>query len=275
MSFVLVDAPSVEATLVASGDPRPVQIVVNGVSTGQSVTVVAVAGGAESSVPGGVIVSAPGGQIVLVDNRAPLNTPVYYSVLIDGQTYVSNEVTISYPGQQVMQSLDGRTVVDFVWMENGLPQEPLVRAAAFNVPGRRRPPVRFAAGGAGGGSVVIRTTREHSNGVRALLESGRPVVVRTDGRVRDFPAAELVLPTGGSSVLWDALAPSGDEMSSDRVWSIPYLLVDDPEPGVALSAFTWDDFDLAMTGRTWDDFDGIFAASTWDEFDTYDWSQLL
>jgi hypothetical protein len=84
---------------------------------------------------------------------------------------------------------------------------------------------------------------------------------------------DLVLPVSGPNSLWPAVTANGP--STDRVWTIRYLLVDDPEPSVALAAFTWDDFDAAMATRTWADFDALFAPLTWDAFDTYDWDQLL
>lgn len=273
-SFVLVDAPGVFVSLVASGDPQPVRVVVTGAAAGASVTVSAVTAGGSFPVPGGVIESAPGGQIILVDNRAPLNTPVQYLAVVDGVSFLSDPITVTHSGEAVLQSLDGRTVVDFIWMDNELPREPTVRAAAFDVPGRFRPPVRFAAGAAGGGELLVRTTRQNTARMDALLRQGKPIVVRTDGTARDFPAVDIVQPMGAPSKLWGAV-DGPNQMSTERVWSINYLLADDPEPGTPLSAFTWDDFDQAMESRTWNDHDALFSASDWDDWDVYDWSQLL
>ena len=265
-------AVTIVASLVSAGSPQPVQIVVNGVPAGVAYTVVGSTGdGSTWPVPGGSGVSA-GSQVVLVDNRSALSAPVTYVLTAGGVTYTSNVVVVAFPDKYVIQSLDGQTSVRFVLRSNGLPGEPTFASTAFDVPGRDRPPVRFVPGGDGGGELEIRTDRENTVTLRALLKAGRPLVVRTDGNVRDFPAVELILPTGGRNQLWDVAEPGG--MSTDRVWSLPYLLVDDPEPGTALSAFTWDDFDAAWAGKTWADFDAYFAGLTWDAFDTTDWENL-
>lgn len=270
-------AVTIAASLVSADIPQPVQIVVNGVPSGTAYTVVGTTGdGSEWPVPGGVGTSA-GGQIVLVDNRSALNTPVSYRVTAGGATYTAAPVTVAFPGEHVLQSLDGQASVAFVWRDNGMPGEPTFASETFDVPGRARPPVRFVPGGDGGGELEIRTNRENTARLTAMLKTGRPLVVRTDGAVRDFPAVELVLPVSAPNTLWPAMTPQGP--STDRVSTIRYLLVDDPEPSVALAAFTWDDFDAAMAGRTWStgasSFDALFAGQTWNGFDTYDWDQLL
>jgi hypothetical protein len=266
-------AVTIVASLVSAGSPQPVQIVVNGIPTGTAYTVVGSTGdGSTWPVPGGDGVSA-GSQIVLVDNRSALSTPVTYVLTAAGATYPSNVVTVAFPDKYVIQSLDGQESVQFVWRDNGLPGEPTFASVTFDVPGRERPPARFVPGGDGGGELEIRTDRENTTRLLALLKTGRPLVVRTDGAVRDFPAVDMVLPVSGPNSLWPAVTANGP--STDRVWTIRYLLVDDPEPSVALAAFTWDDFDAAMATRTWADFDALFAPLTWDAFDTYDWDQLL
>jgi hypothetical protein len=272
MSVVLVDVPVVTATLLTGDAPRQVRIVVTGLTAGQQVSVSAVtAYGAGLAVPGGTLVS-DGSQLALIDNRSPLNTPVRYEVVVDGVAYSSNEVTVDYPvGQHLLQSLDGRTVVRFVWRDNALPRDPTFASVTFDVPGRRRPPARFVPGGDGGGELSIRTDRANGDKLRALLREGRPLVVRTDGAVRDFPAVELVLPERAPNDLWGG----GGGVSTDRVWNISYVLVDDPEPGTPLSAATWDDFDAAWAGSTWDDFDAYYAGLTWDDFDTQDYGDLV
>lgn len=282
-------APAITASLVSGDSPQLVQVVVTGVQAGYLYEVTGVTrDGSAWPVPGGQGVST-GSQVVLVDNRSALNTPVTYTLTVtlvgsgagwggggpdvNGRWfYTAPEITVPFDGQYVLQSLDGHTAVEFVWRDDDLTNEPTVYSRSFDVPGRSRPPVRIAPGGDGGGSLSIRTNRVNSDRLRSLLRSGAPVVIRTDGQVRDFPAVDIVLITGAPNELWRAVTSSG--MSTDRVWSLSYLLVDDPEPGTPLSAFIWDDFDAAMSSRTWDQFDALFAASTWDEFDTYDWEQL-
>lgn len=265
---------SISASLVTTaGSPPPVQIVLGDVPSGAEYVVTGNTGGGSSwSVPGGSGVG-DGGQIVLVDNRSALNTPVTYSVVVQGVTYSAPAVTVAHDGRAVLQSLDGLTSVDFVWLSNGLPREPQINAATFNVPGRRRPPVRFARGGDGGGDLLIRADRENGAAIGDLLRSGRPVLVRTDGTMRDWPAVELVLLVSAPSRLWEAV--EAGQLSTQRVWSLSFLFVDDPEPSRALSAWTWDDFDEAADASfsTWDAFDALFTGATWNDFDTTEWGQ--
>lgn len=264
----------ISASLVESaGSPPPVQVVIDGVLPGYEYVVTGSTGGGSSwPVPGGKGVGT-GGQIVLVDNRSALNTPVTYSVVVQGVTYSADPVTVVHDGQAVLQSLDGGTAVDFVWLSNSLPREPQINAVTFNVPGRRRPPVRYAPGGDGGGELLIRADRANNAAIGALLQSGRPILVRTDGTMRDWLAVELILLVGAPSRLWEAV--EGGELSTQRVWNLSFLYVDDPEPSRVLSAWTWDDFDQAAETSfdTWDEFDALFAGSTWDDFDTTDWGQ--
>jgi hypothetical protein len=161
-------------------------------------------------------------------------------------TYAALPVTVAHPGH-VLQSLDGQLSARIRWIDNGDPRELDLRSTTFAVPGRARPPVRFAAAGDGGGELVMETVGSETANMHALLASGRPLVLRTDGPVPFMPAVELVLPVRGSHRIYGADTRYGDT----RRWTVPYLLVDDPEPGTALAAFTWDDFDEAMTGRTW------------------------
>ncbi|WP_353707601.1 hypothetical protein ABRQ22_17220 [Cellulosimicrobium sp. ES-005] len=249
------------------------QIVIGDVPAGAEYVVTGSTGAGSSwPVPGGTGVG-DGGQVVLVDNRSALNAPVTYSAIVQGVTYSAALVTVSHPTGYALQSLDGQTSVDFVWLSNSLPREPQINVATFNVPGRRRPPVRYASGGDGGGELLIRADRENNAAIGALLQSGRPVLVRTDGTMRDWPAVELILLVSAPSRLWEAV--EGGELSTQRVWSLSFLFVDDPEPSRALSAWTWDDFDLAAETSfpTWDAFDALFAGSTWNDFDTTEWGQ--
>lgn len=263
-------AVTISASLVSASSPRPVQIVVNGLTAGQEYTVSGTSGDRSSwPVPGGSGTAA-GGQLVLVDNRSALNTPVTYAVTVAGATYTATPVIVAFADRYVLQSLDGQTTARIRWNDNGDPRELSMQSTVFEIPGRARPAVRFAAAGDGGGELVVSTSGPETANLRALLQSGRPLVLRTDGILPHTDAVALLLPTGGAQRIAGATLAYGDT----RRWTIPYLLVDDPEPSAALSAFTWDDFDTAMASRTWSDFDGLFASSTWDQFDTYDWDQL-
>lgn len=267
---VLVDVPVVVVALVGAQSPQAVQVTVSGLTAGLPVTVTGSAAGASWVVRGGAVTS-PGEQVILTDVLAPLNVPITYSVSVDGYVVASDEITVPYGDRYVLQSLDGRTVFPFVWQANGLPREVHVRSAAFDVPGRSTPVVRWDTDGGEAGQVAIRTSRAVSNALRTYLrEVGPALVVRTDGSVRDLPPAEFWLLTRVSNVTWDAVV--GGELSTDRVWSLGFEVIDDPEPSVVVAVSTWDDFDAVYAESTWDDFDAEWAGGTWDEFDQTDWA---
>lgn len=259
------------ATLLGSVQPRPVSLALSGLVAGDVWSLSGTAAGASWAVPGGSGV-ASGSQVVLVDNRAPLNVALTYRALVNGAAVAAAPVTVVYPARYVLQSLDGRTVVPFVWQRDGLARGYVVRGATLAVPGRARPPRFYAPGGDGGGSLTLRTDRAGTAGMQTLLRSGGPVVLRTDGAIRDLPAVDLLALDAASTVTWDAVVTGvdGPQMSTDRMWSLTYTLIDDPEPSRVLSAFTWDDIDaLAMT---WSAMDAL--ALTWDQAEAFDWSTL-
>ena len=257
---------TITTTPVPSAVPMPVQLVVAGIGSGEPYTVVGVAGTTTWPVPGGVGVGT-GEQVALIDNRAPLNLPFVYRVVAGGQVYESAPLSVASQAPLLLTSLDGDITVEFEWDDDRAPRELAVRSATWDVPGRSRPPSRFAPGGDGAGSMRVRTSPEHSARLTALVQQGKPIVVRTDGTVRDLPAVELITITRASSELFDGHYADG---WSHRLWSLSFVYVDDPQPSTVLSAWSWDDFDDA--GLTWDQLDAL--ALTWDEFDTYPWGQL-
>lgn len=259
--------PQIGVYLVGSGVPQDVQIVMPELVAGQSYLVEGTALGTTWVVRGGRGVSG-GGQLVIVDNRAPLNVPVVYRATINGTTvWESWPITVEFPAKYVLQSLDGAFTAPVKLMSNGLPREPDVRASSYQIPGRRRPVIRFDIPGDGGGTLVVDTTGEQTPLLASLLADGRPIVVRTDGDVRDFPPVEIVLVMKAPSELTEARIQTGDT----RRWTLQYLLVDDPDPDAVLPSSTWDDFDAVNAGLTWDQFDLQWVGADWDAFDRFDW----
>jgi len=258
---------TVQLALVGTGEPHDVQVVVPGLAVGQAYTVEGTALGTSWLVRGGRG-TADGSQLVLSDSRTPINVPVVYRVTVGGVVVRQSEpITVPFPEKYVLQSLDGQISADVELMASGLPREPEPRASSYSVPGRRRPVVRYDVPGDGGGSLLVDTTGEQTPALAALLATGSPVVVRTDGAVRDFPAVEVLLITKYPSRLTDALIQAGDT----RRWTLEYLLVDDPDPDAVLPSSTWADFDAVNAGLTWDSFDLQWVGADWDAFDRFDW----
>lgn len=259
--------PTVQVALVGAGTPRDVQIVIPGLIAGERYAVEGVADGFTWPVRGGKGTS-DGTTLVLGDTMTPLNAPVTYRVTVNGTLrWTSDPIVVAAPGKYILQSLDGRMVAAPTLMSNGLPRSLDVRTAAFSIPGRARPVVRMDATGDGGGHLLLDTTGSDTRDLYDLLAAGRPIVIRTDGDVRDMAPVDVALITDASSVLTDARIQDGDT----RRWTITYLLIDDPDPNAVLALSTWDDFDAVYAGQTWSAFDTQWSSSTWDDFDRFDW----
>lgn len=259
-------AVTLTATLLAAADPRPVQVALSGTTAGQAYQVSGTtADGSRWQVPGGAGVSE-GSQILLVDNRAALNTEVVYSAVVDGVTVVAAAVTVEHDGVAVLQTIDGLTVVSIEIASVTEPRSSSPRSALFEIAGRTDPAARLDVPGSYVYGWALETAGIDSVVMEAILRAGLPVVRRTVPGLRDLASVVLGVVTGWKDEL---ITEGGDTW---RRWSLTVREISDPQPSTPLIAFTWDDFDAAMTGRTWTDFDAIFA--TWDEFDAADWSMI-
>lgn len=261
-------ALSITAALIGSDTPRKVQVVVGGLTLGDSYTVMGEWAGGSWPVRGGQG-TATTTQVVLVDNAGPVNVPATYQVTTGAGSVVSAAVTVPWTvgadgGSYLLQSLRGDLVVSFRWMDNGAPLEPGMRSSLYEIPGRRSPVVVYDVASAESGSVVADTEGADTEAMRALLRAGGVALLRTDGAVRDLPAADFIAITRAPSELTGA----GDT----RRWSLDYRVIADPQPDEVIPTSTWDDFDTAYSGLTWDSFDTEWAGQTWDLFDRTDWT---
>lgn len=261
--IVLTEAPvtvEIEARLLARY-PAPVQIIVKNMPEGADYVVVGVTGEFEWPVNAGAGVSN-GEQVVLIDLIPPINTPVQYQVTVAGESYLSDPITVVVEGDFIAQTLNADAhVVPLTVVDGSFSRDYGTRQATFQIPGRRRPVVRFDTLTDGTGSITLTTDRAGSRELLAVLQSGRPVVFRQNG-IRDLEPVETVLVTDVKSTsLIDDL----------RQWDLSYMPVDNPEPGVASVVYTWSDLDSYYEGRTWADLDAEWAERTWDEFDAFEW----
>jgi len=236
---------SLTAVLLTGADPRPVQIALAGMTTGQVYEVKGgTADGSSWSVAGGKGTS-DGTQVLLVDNRSPLNAVVTYVAVVDGTTVAAAPVTITYDGVAVIQTIDGLLVVDVELKSRTEPRTAAVRSAAFEIAGRAEPAFRLDVPGSFVYDWELETQGADSIAMLAILRSGLPIVRRTVTGARDL--APVVL---GVVQSWK------DELSSEgfdtwRTWKLQVREIADPQPSTPLIAFTWDDFDAAMADRVW------------------------
>lgn len=282
----------ITASLVSGSDPRLVQLIIDETPAGVPWRVVGRVGsftaglapGSELApsatlapkasefvasdyswqVPGGFGVG-DGEQLALVDNRSPGNvTVVYYLVTGDG-TEASEPVTVVFPTDVVLQSNDGQAKVSAELLADSTDIELPTNVASFRVPGRPRPVTRYDVLGDVVSTLNVLLPVEETTPFKDLLGPGKPVLVRFGRDVLDLDRVAVIQITRVSSsrVL---------QQKRKRVWSLDYLIVDDPWIDERLGAFTWDDFRAAFEGRTWDDFREAFAGKTWDGFATADWT---
>lgn len=260
-------ALTVTAAVVGTSTPRAVQVVVSGLIAGEDYTVTGSWSGGSWPVRAGTGV-AKGSQLVLADVATPVNTPITYTAEHAGVVASSDSVRVDYGGKFVAQSLDGRDYAEFGWSDNGDPRTQARRTAVFRIPGRERALVRYDVPGGESGDLVVTTRGPQTRALQGLLAPGGPLLLRTDGNVRDLDAVSFIQPTSATRVL----TGEGIQSTNARQWSIGFELIDDPEPNTVVALSTWDDFDAVYAGLTWANFDAEWAGLTWADFDVHDWA---
>lgn len=257
----------ISATLVGPTTPQGVQIVVTGLTVGQEHKVVGSWAGGTWTVRAGTAV-ATATQVVLGDVAAPINVPITYTITEGISSATSAPVTVAFADQYVLQSLDGSRTTQFRWLDNEDPRQLRLRTAVFDVPGRPRPASRWDVPGGEDGQLLAATTGGQTAAMKALLVAGGPLLLRTDGAVRDLAAVEYVLPTSATRVLTGKGIGGGEQ----RRWALAFEVIDDPEPDTLVPLSDWDDFDAVYSGSTWTAFDAEWAGRSWDQFDREDWA---
>lgn len=255
------------ASLAGGGYPQSVQIVVAGLTVGSPFLVTgSLADGTTWTVRGGNGQTATASTQILADTSTPINAPITYTVSQTGWSPgLSAPITVPYSGRYVLQSLDGRTTVQIIGSGNGSQRSDAVRTVLLQVPGRTTPVVRWDVTGGQSGQFDALLDSTASLALRSALETTGPLLaLRTDGTLYDFPASAYLVITSTAS------ATVG--VTTDRIWTLAYRVITDPEPSIVVAASTWTDFDSAYAAQTWDQFDTYWSTLTWDDFDAADWS---
>lgn len=257
---------TIDAHLLDTGAPNPVQIVVQDLAPGSEYTIRGHRGDFTWTVPGGKGTS-DGTQIVLIDNRAPLNAPVTYTLTVSGASISTEPLTVNHHGKFVLQPLNGQNPLTPKHLLKSPGERDLdIQTVLYNVAGRSRPVVRYDKTGMGGSSFSILCTRQQSAELMGMLESGRPLVYRVTVP-SDVPSMETIAITSAAS---EAMPHDGD-----RTWELGFTYINDPEPNRVLAAYTWAQFNEIYAGQTWAQFNTEWAGQTWSDFNTYDWGQRL
>lgn len=262
---------TVAATLVGASSPRQVQVEVLGLTVADQVTVTGTVGSHTWTVRGGAAISAASSQVILRDAIPPVNAALTYKAVVNGTTYVAaSAVTVTHTSDYVLSSLDGFTVIDLSWIDNGdeLSMEANQHLSFIN--GRRTPVVRYSAGGGESGTWEFLTTSAvNTEALRAMVAAGAPVVLRTSGQIRDLPAIRIAAIRGATRRL-------ASLVGEVREWSAPWIEVADPLASTASSGATFAHINTVTTneGGTFADLNTYIAslgAGTFADFNRHDW----
>ena len=262
---------AITAAVAGGGYPRAVQVSVTGLTVGAAFEVTGLtAAGWTWLVRGGNGQLASATTAVLADISTPLGVAIQYEVRqVGASPAVASLVTVPYTGRYVLQSVDGRTTVPFVWVDKDDPREIGLRAVTFDVPGRTSPVTRWDVSGGESFEIPARMDQAGSEALRTQLRTASPVMVlRTDGGVRDVDPVQYVILTKATR----SLVGAANGYGTDRVWSLACTQIADPEPSVVLAASNGDDFDTAYAALTGTDFDTEWSTLTWVDFDATDWA---
>lgn len=259
----------ITVSLVGAGTPALVQIVLSATPDGAEWTLTGASDGFAWTVPGGMG-TGDGAQLALVDNRAPLNVPVSYTLSWGGGSEVSAPITVpGGSGDMVLQSLDGQKTVSVALMDGTQALTMDTALSLFGVPGRRTPVSRYSVTSLPRGTFIARADVSQTADLDALLAPGEPILVRLTAPAFELPLVQVVHITG--------LSAAGFLVGLFRHWELPYVPVDDPFMDQRLGAFTWDFIDaLQVSGstvvRNGDDMETLLAGLTWAQIDALDWS---
>lgn len=262
--------PAITASVVGVSDPQTVQVVVTGLVVGEAYEVRGSWAGGQWPVRAGRGVATET-QLILGDAATPVNTVITYAVVTDSGEAASAPITVNYDGRYVLQSLDAALGAAFRLLVDGAPRTKRLRTQVFDIPGRARPIVRFDVPAGESGQMTISTSGPQTAALDLLLSVGAPLIMRTDGLVRDFAAVEYLAVVGAQSTLTGANPGVGNT----RQWLMAFEVIDDPDPDTLVATSTWDDFDAAYDGLTGGTFDTEWAGLSGDDFDREDWASRV
>lgn len=258
---------AVAASLVGTLEPSLVQVAVSGLTVGVAFTVTgATVDGWTWTVQGGNDQPAGASTAVLGDIAAPVGVAFTYTVDQAGTTAASGSVTLTMDStlDVALVTLDGSAAALAYYDDNADPRSRPRRQASFQVAGRRDEVVRWDVSSRRTGELALETSGAQTGALEELLASGAPLVVKTNGRIRDVDLVRFV------QVVSDADQLVGS--TNARAWSLAIREIGNPTPSTPLPSSTWDDFDDAYAALTWSSFDSEFASLTWDDFDVTDWA---
>lgn len=259
--------PALAATLVGTVLPQTVQLAATGLTVGQTYEITGHVDGFDWAVRGGRGV-ATATQVVIGDAATPLGAPITYRLATPSGVVAAAPVTVDEPDvtKLVLQSLDGKHVVTAVGLGDGIPRKSAPQVALYQVAGRRSPVVVNGPSILDSGSWTLLTSPLETAALDGALATGQPLVLRLRPGVRDLAPVEFVVVTGAFRTL--------DGNTSDRVWSIDYQVIDDPDPDTVVGRATWADVTAvyAAIAADWADVAAEWGSQTWAAAEREDWA---
>lgn len=246
-------AVAITAALYGSQTPQAVLITVTGLAAADSVNVWREPpSSARRVVRGGLDLDAPPGTLLLVDVEPELGRPlVYVAEYVPTGLTVPVEVSAApvtvpdLPGDRhhvLSDPYSGDSVLVDVLYDDDERVQP-ARVAIMQAQGAAYPVAITDVRTVDNGNLSAFTRdRTETLELVALLANGRPVVSRHSNDGCDIPAGEVL-------VILDA-GRSRRTRQGDRRWSLPFQVIDTPDPTLVLTLTTLSDLAAVYTGLT-------------------------
>lgn len=240
--------PAATATLFGSVAPEPVNVTVTGLLTTDTVSIYREAPGeVRTLVRGAVAVTPTTATLLVQDVEAPFGRAVTYTAEVTSLAGVLTVVAaaplvITDPGRHVLSSpsTGARVLVDVV--ADADERTTSLRGSVLRVTGRARPIALVDTRDSDTGRLTLYTRDSaETAALVSLLADGVPVVSR-EAPGRDLPGSEVLL-------IMDATR-SRRSTDGDRLWSLPFAVVDTPERSTPVQLVDLADLDAYYTGET-------------------------
>jgi hypothetical protein len=226
---------AIAVELFGTKTPPPVLVTVTGLLPGDVVNVTRECSGEPTEPVRGAVdrTGISGDALVTIDPQPQLGRLLVYVANVehdDGTSeQVSTSITVPDPGRHVLSDPFGAAAVLVDVVATPDERKQALRASVLRPAGRRRPVVIADVRQDDEGELTVYTRdRVETAQLVALLAAGTPVVSRrTTAATADLPGTETLIVTDATR--------ARRSLAGDRVWQLPFAVVDLPDPALAVS----------------------------------------